>query len=86
MHDQAMKASEAAQNTSQLIESTIKAVKKGNEFAQSTQDAFRENIEIAAKHTILIDEIAASSQEQAQGIQQIIEPLIGYHLLSCDSL
>jgi methyl-accepting chemotaxis protein len=67
----AMKASEAAKNTGHLIENTIKAVKKGNELAQSTQEAFQENIEIAVKHTRLIDEIAASSQEQAHGIQQV---------------
>jgi methyl-accepting chemotaxis protein len=67
----AMRASEAAKNTSHLIENTIKAVKKGNEITHSTQDAFRENIEIAVKHTKLIEEIAAASLEQAQGIEQV---------------
>jgi methyl-accepting chemotaxis protein len=67
----AMKASGAAKNTGHLIENTIKAVKKGNELAQSTQDAFKENIEIAVKHTRLIDEIAVASKEQAQGIEQV---------------
>jgi len=67
----AMKASGAAKNTSHLIENTVKAVKKGNEITHSTQDAFRENIEIAVKHTRLIEEIAAASLEQAQGIEQV---------------
>jgi len=67
----AMKASEAAKNTGRLLENTMKAVKKGNELTQSTQDAFKENIEIAVKHTKLIEEIAVASQEQAQGIQQV---------------
>jgi methyl-accepting chemotaxis protein len=67
----AMRASEAAKNTSHLIENTIKAVKKGNEITQSTQTAFKENIEIAVKHTRLIEEIAAASLEQAQGIEQV---------------
>jgi len=67
----AMRASEAAKNTSHLIENTIKAVKKGNEITQSTQDAFQENINIAVKHTKLIEEIAAASLEQAQGIEQV---------------
>jgi methyl-accepting chemotaxis protein len=67
----AMRASEAAKNTSHLIENTIKAVKKGNEITQSTQIAFKENIEIAVKHTRLIEEIAAASLEQAQGIEQV---------------
>jgi methyl-accepting chemotaxis protein len=66
----AMKASAAAKNTSHLIENTMKAVKKGNELTQSTQDAFKENIDIAAKHTRLIDKIAVASQEQAKGIEQ----------------
>jgi methyl-accepting chemotaxis protein len=67
----AMRAAEAAKNTSNLIESTIKAVKNGNELTQNTQEAFRENMEIAGKIGKLIDEIAAASQEQAQGIEQI---------------
>ena len=67
----AMRASEAAKNTSHLIENTIKAVKKGNEITQSTQTAFKENIEIAIKQTRLIEEIAAASLEQAQGIEQV---------------
>ena len=72
----AMRASEAAKNTSHLIENTMKAVKKGNELTQSTQDAFKENIEIAVKHTRLIDEIAVASQEQAQGIEQVAAAVV----------
>ena len=48
----AMRAAEAAQNTSVLIDNTIKAVKNGSELTQSTRDAFNENMEIAAKHLI----------------------------------
>jgi methyl-accepting chemotaxis protein len=72
----AMRASEAAKNTSHLIENTMKAVKKGNELTQSTQNAFKENIEIAVKHTRLIDEIAVASQEQAQGIEQVAAAVV----------
>ena len=71
----AMKASEADKNTSRLLENTMKAVKRGNELTQSTQDAFKENIEIAVKHAKLIEEIAAASQEQAQGIQQVTDAM-----------
>ncbi len=71
----AMKASEAAKNTGRLLENTMKAVKKGNELTQSTQDAFKENIEVAVKHTKLIEEIAVASQEQAQGIQQVTDAM-----------
>ena len=67
----AMRAAEAAKNTSNLIESTIKAVRNGSELTQATQDAFKENMEITGKIGKLIDEIAAASSEQAQGIEQI---------------
>jgi methyl-accepting chemotaxis protein len=67
----AMRAAEAAKNTSNLIENTIKSVKNGNELTVSTQEAFKKNVEIATKVTKLIEEIAAASKEQAQGIEQI---------------
>jgi methyl-accepting chemotaxis protein len=66
-----MRAAEAAKTTSKMIENTIKAVKHGNELTGSTQEAFKENVEIASKIEKLLDEIAAASQEQAQGIDQI---------------
>jgi methyl-accepting chemotaxis protein len=67
----AMRAAEAAKNTSNLIENTIKAVKKGSELTLSTQEAFKRNVEISSKIGKLVDEIAAASQEQAQGIGQV---------------
>ena len=67
----ALRAAEAARNTSSLIENTIKAVKQGNELTSATRDAFRENVDNAGKVAQLIDEIAEASQEQAQGIAQI---------------
>jgi methyl-accepting chemotaxis protein len=67
----AMRAAEAAKNTSDLIENTIKAVAHGNELTKLTQDAFKENIEISAKIGSIIDEIASASQEQSHGIEQI---------------
>jgi uncharacterized phage infection (PIP) family protein YhgE len=67
----AMRAAEAAKNTSNLIENTIKSVKSGNELTLATQEAFKKNIEIASRIGRLIDEIASASQEQAQGIGQV---------------
>jgi len=67
----AMRAADAAKNTSDLIENTIKSVSNGNEITQSTQSAFKENMEIAQKVGELVDEIAAASNEQAQGIDQV---------------
>ena len=45
----AMRAAEAAKNTSNLIENTIKAVRKGNELTNATQEAFKENAAISQK-------------------------------------
>jgi hypothetical protein len=66
----AMRAAEAAKNTSGLIENTIKSVKRGNELTLATKEAFKRNMEITGKVGKLIDEIAAASQEQAQGVGQ----------------
>jgi methyl-accepting chemotaxis protein len=67
----AMRAAEAAKNTSALIENTITTVKKSNELTKQTQAAFAENMVISEKIGNLVDEIAAASQEQAQGIGQV---------------
>ncbi len=67
----ALRAAEAARNTSDLIEKTIKAVKNGNEMTVSTQAAFKANADLSRKIAQLVDEIAAASQEQAQGISQV---------------
>jgi methyl-accepting chemotaxis protein len=67
----AMRAAEAARTTSALIEGTIANVRNGNELTRSTQEAFQENITIAKKVANLIDEIAAASNEQAQGIPHV---------------
>ncbi len=67
----AMRAAEAAKNTSDLIENTIKAVKDGSELTSSTQAAYQENVEIAGKVGSLVEEIAAASVEQSSGIDQI---------------
>ncbi len=67
----AMRAAEAARNTSNLIENTITTVRKSRDLTQQTQEAFQENVSIAGKIGTLIDEIAAASKEQARGIDQV---------------
>ncbi len=67
----AMRASDAAKNTSNLIENTIKAVRKGNELTNATQEAFKENAEISKKIGQLVEEIATASEEQSHGITQV---------------
>ncbi|MFP4037221.1 MAG: methyl-accepting chemotaxis protein, partial [Desulfobacteraceae bacterium] len=67
----AMRAAEAAKNTSSLIEDTTKKVKSGSELGEKTNYEFSEVAENAAKVAELLGEIAAASNEQAQGIEQV---------------
>jgi methyl-accepting chemotaxis protein len=67
----AMRAAEAAKNTANLIEDTVKKVKEGGELVAQTNAAFGEVAGSAAKVSDLVAEIAAASNEQAQGISQI---------------
>jgi methyl-accepting chemotaxis protein len=67
----ALRAAEAARNTSELIEKTIKAVKTGNEVTVSTKEAFQANVELSGKISQLVDEIASASDEQSHGISQV---------------
>jgi methyl-accepting chemotaxis protein len=67
----ALRAAEAARNTADLIEGTVKKVKDGGDLVATTNDAFSEVAQSAAKVGELVAEIAAASNEQAQGIGQV---------------
>ena len=67
----AIRAAEAAKNTSALIEDTSKRVKDGSELVHRTNAAFAEVAEASTKVGDLVGEIAAASSEQAQGVEQI---------------
>ncbi len=67
----AIRAAEAARNTSVLIEDTSKRVKDGSQLVTKTNTAFTEVAESSTKVGDLVGEIAAASTEQAQGVEQI---------------
>ena len=67
----AMRAAEAAKNTATLIEGTVKKVKEGNHLVEKTNDDFQKVSVSVIKSGELVSEIAAASQEQAQGIGQV---------------
>ena len=67
----AMRAAEAARNTAVLIEGTVKKVKDGSELVGRAEEAFRQVAGSSSKAADLVAEIAAASDEQAQGIGQI---------------
>ena len=67
----AMRAADAAKNTADLIEGTVKKVKDGSDLVTSTNEAFQEVAQNATKVGELVGEISAASNEQAQGIEQV---------------
>lgn len=72
----AIRAAEAAKNTSNLIESTVKKVREGKMLVHQTEEAYKEVASTLKKTVELINEIASASQEQAQGVEQISKALI----------
>ncbi len=71
----AARSAKAAMETSDLIEGSIKKVETGSDIAKKTAKALKEINEGVTKAADLVGEIAAASNEQAQGISQINQGL-----------
>ena len=67
----AMRAAEAAKNTSELIEGSNKRIKDASVLTEQVIEAIGENAKIAHRVTQLSEEIAAATQEQAHGLSQV---------------
>ncbi len=67
----AMRAAEAAKNTADLIEGTVKKIHEGAEIVERTSVEFSRVESSAVKMSGLVGEIAAASSEQSQGIEQL---------------
>jgi methyl-accepting chemotaxis protein len=67
----AMRAAEAARNTSDLISGTVKSVQEGSTLVSQTNAAFAEMGETMLRTAERVSAIAAASKEQALGIEQI---------------
>jgi len=67
----AMRAADAAKNTSTLIEDTVSKIASGSELVSSTNEAFDKVAESSEKVAALVSEISSASNEQSQGISQI---------------
>ncbi len=67
----AMRAAEAAKNTSELIEGSNRRIKDASTLSEQVIEAIGENARIAQKVTQLTEEIAAASQEQSHGLSQV---------------
>ncbi|MFP5212700.1 MAG: methyl-accepting chemotaxis protein [Acidobacteriota bacterium] len=67
----ALRAADAAKNTANLIEETVKRTKMGAEVVVKTNSDFARVVEGSMRVSELVGEITAASQEQAQGVDQI---------------
>ncbi len=67
----AMRAADAARNTSQLIEGIVAKVKEGYGLVELTDKAFATVANRSAEVGNLVSEISASSREQAQGVEHV---------------
>ena len=67
----AQRASEAARNTGELIEGSVKNAEQGVSVAAETAKALTAITESTNKVSALVAEIAAASTEQSQGIDQV---------------
>ena len=66
-----MRAADAAKSTAGLIEGTVKKIKSGVDLVETTNEGFAKVADSSGKVGELLVEIAAASNEQAQGIEQI---------------
>lgn len=67
----AMRAAEAAKNTTVLLEETSGRVGVGVELVANSQESFKKAADQTERATQLVKEIAGASKEQTTGLQQI---------------
>lgn len=67
----AARSANAAKETTDLIEGSIKKVEGGTSIANETATALNEIVSGVSKVAVLVDQIASASNEQASGIAQV---------------
>lgn len=67
----ALRAADAARNTADLIEGTVTKIQNGVDIVEKTSSAFSRMMESSVMVGELISEIAVSSTQQSEGIEQI---------------
>ena len=72
----AIRAAEAAKNTGDLIAGTVDRVKLGFDLVTRTDEGFANVADSVGTVNALISEIAAASEEQASGIEQVNTTII----------
>lgn len=69
------KSAEAAQNTTELIESAIRAVNNGTSIADKTAEVLKEVVESVQTSAGLVNHIAESSEKQARAVEEATKGL-----------
>jgi len=72
----ALRTSDAAKNTADLIENSVKTIHDGSDIVQTASKAFEEVAASVSRVSKLVAEITAASNEQSQGISQISKAVI----------
>ena len=67
----AMRAAEAAQNTSSLIDGTVGRIQSGSDLVDEASNTFKTSADSIARISTLIREIAESSAEQSKAVGQV---------------
>jgi len=67
----ALRSADAAKSTAELIDGTVNKVKDGSGLVERTSDAFADVKSGALKVGELVADIAAASDEQAKGVEQL---------------
>ena len=67
----AIRAADAAKNTAELIEGTVKKVNDGSDLVAKANDAFGKVAQSSGKVGDLVAEISEASSEQSNGIEQV---------------
>ena len=71
----AMRAAEAAKNTSNLIEGTVQKVNTGGSLVKETSESFNVAVESTIRIGTIISEIAGSASQQANAIIQVTKAI-----------
>ena len=67
----AQRAAEAAGNTQELIDGTVRRIEENSKLVDQTRQGFVKIRESSSSVATLVREVAAASEEQAKGIEQI---------------
>ena len=71
----AMRAAEAAKNTSTLIEGTVQKVNTGSALVKETSESFNTASESTVRIGTIISEIAGSASQQANAVTQVTKAI-----------